>query len=55
MENNKKDKKKDEKDAAVVRGKKAIDASKKALGEKKSDPKTKNKEKRDARQWRNEG
>ncbi len=42
-------------DDAAERGKKAIDAGKKANGEQPSDPKVKEKEKKDAEAWRNEG
>jgi len=40
---------------AEERGKKAIDAGKKAKGENPEDPKVKEKEKKDADVWRNEG
>jgi len=55
MENNQNDIKKDKPNEAVIRGKKAIEAEKKILGEDPSDPATKDKEKRDAEKWRNEG
>jgi hypothetical protein len=51
----KKEKQKTASGSTAARGKKAIEAGKKAMGENPSDPATKKKEKKDAATWRNEG